>query len=201
VDSVTIGFSDNLDLFSYDLSGDPMEAVANFTPTQADVGMITAILEVDDGDGGSDAIVVILNVIDTNDPPGTPTVTQLAFDGLTVPLSATPVDDPDGDDLNYTWDFGDHGEPLSGRDLTEVTHEFPRPGTYRLVLKVTDGNGGESTVEYDVLVPETGEEPPETVVEEGPVWLVVVLIVVFVALTGAIMYLYWKLPKNGNGPQ
>jgi hypothetical protein len=201
VDSVTIGFTDNLDLFAFDLSGDPMTAVANFTPSQADVGMITVILEVDDGDGGSDAIVVILNVLATNDPPGVPTVTQWAFDSLSVPLKATQVDDPDGDELNYTWDFGDHTEPLSGLNLTDVTHEYPRSGTYKLVLKVTDGNGGESKVEYDVLVPETGEEPPETVVEEGPVWLVVVLIIIFVALTAVVMSMYWKLPRDGNGEQ
>jgi hypothetical protein len=111
------------------------------------------------------------------------------------------VDDPDGDDLTYTWDFGDHTEPLSGTDLTYVTHEYPRSGTYPMVLTVTDGKGGESTVEYDVLVPETGEEPPETVVEEGPVWLVVVLIVLFVVMTVVILTLYWKLPRNGNGDQ
>jgi hypothetical protein len=199
VDSVTISFSDNLDLFAFDLSGDPMTAVANFTPSQEDVGMITVILEVDDGDGGSDAIVVILNVIATNDPPGVPTVSQLAFDSLAVPLRATQVDDPDGDDLTYTWEFGDHTEPVSGTDLFDVTHEYPRSGTYGLVLTVTDGNGGESRVEYEVLVPETGEEPPETVVEEGPVWLVVVLIALFVAMTVVILFLYWKLPRNGNG--
>ncbi|NIW81044.1 MAG: hypothetical protein GWN18_00370, partial [Thermoplasmata archaeon] len=37
VDSHSMSFSDSGDIFTYGLPGDPMVAIANFTPTQADV--------------------------------------------------------------------------------------------------------------------------------------------------------------------
>ncbi len=198
LDSVTISFMDSGGIFDFDLSSGPMMAVANFTPSQLDIGEITTVLEVDDGDGGVDSLIIVLTVTGTNDPPGEPTVTQLAFDSLTVPLRATLVDDPEGDTLTYTWDFGDHSSLQSGEGLTDVSHDYPRAGTYTLVLRVTDGNGGESATTYDVLVPETGEEPPETEVQQGPVWLVAALIVIFAVLTVVILTLYWKLPREGD---
>jgi PKD repeat protein len=199
VDSVTISFSDSGGIFGYDMSGDPMTAIANFTPVQADIGHLTTVLEVDDGNGGVDTITIVLDIVGTNDAPEEPTVTQLAFDSLTIPLRATLVSDPDGDNLTYTWDFGDHSPLQSGDDLTDVSHDYPRAGTYQLVLRVTDGNGGESTATYDVLVPETGEEPPETEVQQGPVWLVAVLIAVFAVMVMVMLTLYWKLPReNGD---
>ena len=199
VDSETISFGDTNGIFRFDLTGDGMTAIANYTPAQGDVGQVTTILEVDDGDGGSDALVVILNILGTNDPPGTPEVTQLAFDSLSVPLRATLVNDPDGDSVNYTWDFGDHSLTVSGEELTDVTHDYPRSGTYSLVLTVDDGNGGTSTATYDVLISTDAGDTPETQVEEGPVWMVVVLIVLFAVMTVAVMILYWKLPREGGG--
>jgi hypothetical protein len=199
IDSDTISYSDSGGVFTFDIANGTMSAIANFTPTQADLGDITTILEVDDGDGEIDAMVLILHVMGTNDPPGEPTVTQLAFDSLTVPFRATQVDDPEGDPLNYTWDFGDHSTKVSGIDLTDVSHTYPRSGSYVLVLTVDDGNGGVSTTTYDVLAPLTGEDPVDTKVEEGPVLLVVVLIAVFAVLAGVFLFLFWKLPKNGQG--
>ncbi|UCC92529.1 MAG: PKD domain-containing protein [Thermoplasmata archaeon] len=201
MDSETLTYSDSGGVFTFAVAADTRSAFANFTPTQADVGEITTILEVDDGDGEIDVIVIILTVMGTNDPPGTPEISQLAFDSLTIPLRATLVTDPDGDELNYTWDFGDNSPKESGIGLTDVTHDYPRPGNFGLVLTVDDGNGGVTTTHYDVLVPDTGETPPETKVEEGPVLFVVVMIVVFGALAGVFLYLYWKLPKDNGGAQ
>jgi hypothetical protein len=201
IDSDTISYSDSGGIFDFQVADHTMMAFANFTPTQADVGDITTILEVDDGDGEIDAIVIILHVMGTNDDPGIPEVSQLAFDSLTVPFRATQVNDPEGDELNYTWDFGDNSPRASGIDLTDVSHTYPRAGDYMLVLTVDDGNGGVVTTTYDVLVPETGEAPPETKVEEGPVWFVVMFIVVFGALAGVFLWMYWKLPRNDQGPR
>ena len=201
IDSVAITYSDSSGVFSFDYSGEPLTAVANFTPTQADLGEITTILEVDDGDGGVDVLTLVLTVVGTNDPPDIPTVNQLTFDSLTIPLRATLVTDPDGDSLNYIWDFGDHSPKESGIDLTDVTHTYPRSGAYQLVLTVEDGNGGVAIASHDVLAPLTGGDPPETEVEAGPVLFVATLIAVFAVLAGVFLYLYWKLPKDGEeGP-
>ena len=198
IDSSTIFYSDSSGIFSFDLSTDTLTAMANLTPTQTDVGEITTILEVDDGDGDVDVLTLVLTVVGTNDPPEVPTVNQLTFDSLTIPLRATRVTDPDGDSLNYTWDFGDHSPKESGIDLTDVTHTYPRSGTYQLVLTVDDGNDGVVIASYDVLAPLTGEDPPETEVQTGPVWFVATLIAVFALLAGVFLHLYWKLPKDGE---
>ena len=56
---------------------DPFRAVATYTPTQSDIGQIITTLEVWDGDGGSDAINIVFNVVGTNDDPASPEVTQM----------------------------------------------------------------------------------------------------------------------------
>ena len=196
IDSTEMTYSDTNGIFTFAVRADSRFAVANFTPTQADVGEITTLVEVDDGDGDVDVIVLVLTVLGTNDPPGTPTIQQLDVSTLTIPLRADLVSDADGDVLTYTWDFGDHTEKESGVDLTDVSHTYPRAGKYTVTLTVTDGHGGVSTAYYDALVPETGEEPSDTVVQEGPVLMVVVLILVFGALAGVMLMLYWKLPRG-----
>jgi hypothetical protein len=201
IDSVDITYSDSGGIFTFFVSDDPLRAEASFIPTQNDVGEITTFLEVDDGDGDIDAIVIMLTVIGTNDPPGTPTITQLDVSSLVIPMKTTQVNDPDGDELNYTWDFGDHSPTVSGVDLVQVEHKYPRAGKYMVTLTVDDGNGGVSSSTFEVLVPETDERIADTEVEQGPVLLVVVFIVVFGAVAGFILYLYWKMPRNGEGNQ
>ena len=61
-------------------------------------------------------------------------------DPLTLWLDGAASSDPDGDELTYTWLFGD-GETASG---VVVAHTFPAPGTYPVVLTVTDEHGAVS---------------------------------------------------------
>lgn len=46
--------------------------------------------------------------------------------------------DPDGDALTYTWDFGDN----SSWNGTPVTHSYLYPGNYIAIVTVSDGRGG-----------------------------------------------------------
>ena len=63
---------------------------------------------------------------------------------LTVEFSSDGSTDADGDDLTFSWDFGD------GETSTEAnpTHTFDEPGTYNVRLTATDSTGksGNSTV-------------------------------------------------------
>jgi DNA-binding transcriptional regulator of glucitol operon len=57
--------------------------------------------------------------------------------------------DPDGDKLNYTWSAS--GE-ISGQGPT-ITWTAPgAPGEYTIMVKVTDGRGGEATAELTIGV-------------------------------------------------
>jgi sugar lactone lactonase YvrE len=67
---------------------------------------------------------------------------------LTVRFDASASRDPDGRVVSYSWTFGD-GATGSGK---RVTHTFPRPGAYRVVLRVTDDDGAVSTVARSVRV-------------------------------------------------
>ncbi len=199
IDSDFVTFSDSEGLFSFDIDpADPHRAIANLTPRQSIVGVIITTLEVDDGDGDTDAITLTLTIIGTNDPPGKTEISQLDISSLTIPMKATRVNDPEGDELTYTWDFGDHGPTDSGVDLTQVEHTYARPGTYIVTVTITDGRGGVSESTADIIVPDLGEEPQETDVQEGPVGMVAVLVAVFAAVVIVFLYLLWRMPTRNE---
>jgi hypothetical protein len=56
--------------------------------------------------------------------------------------------DPDGDLLNYRWDFGD-GSSAGG---AKTAHAYASPGEYLVTLTVDDGNGGLSSSTTSVSV-------------------------------------------------
>ena len=58
---------------------------------------------------------------------------------LSVRFSSGGSEDPDGDPLQYTWDFGD-GSPLSSEPHPE--HLYTAEGLYTARLTVSDGRGG-----------------------------------------------------------
>jgi glucose/arabinose dehydrogenase/PKD repeat protein len=58
---------------------------------------------------------------------------------LSVRFSSSGSHDPDGDPLQYSWDFGD-GSP--GSNLEAPEHTYATAGLYTARLTVSDGNGG-----------------------------------------------------------
>lgn len=53
---------------------------------------------------------------------------------------ATAID-PDGDPLQYSWNFGD-GTTLAATSENTQTHRFERTGRFDVTVTVTDGRGG-----------------------------------------------------------
>jgi cytochrome c len=77
---------------------------------------------------------------------------------LAVTLSAKDSKDYDpGDKLSYTWKVG--AKTFAGK---EVKHTFNKPGTYNIVLTVSDQNGGKGTTTTQVKV---GNTPPVVNIE------------------------------------
>jgi PKD repeat protein len=72
-----------------------------------------------------------------------------AHDALLFDASASS--DPDGDPLQFVWDFGD-GTKASGE---KVFHLFERPGNYRVTLTANDNKGSacsRSSEAVDVVI-------------------------------------------------
>lgn len=68
---------------------------------------------------------------------------------LRVRFSSAGSGDPDGDTLQYTWDFGDGTAPSS---LAHPEHTYSTPGLYTVRLGVSDGRGGSASATVRVSV-------------------------------------------------
>jgi PKD repeat protein len=73
----------------------------------------------------------------------------------TVAFDGSQSKDPDGDALEYTWDFGD-GVTASG---AEVTHTYKKGGEYKVTLTVNDSSGLACSSDSDTLNVELNKTP------------------------------------------
>ncbi len=67
--------------------------------------------------------------------------TSSGFAPVEISVSAENSSDPDGSITQYTWEFGD-GTTAQGMS---TTHTYTSPGSYTVVLTVTDDKGGTDT--------------------------------------------------------
>ncbi len=67
---------------------------------------------------------------------------------LTVNLSGSSSNDPDGAIVAYHWDFGDG----SSADAADAAHTYTTPGIYDAVLTVTDDQGGSTSQRIAITV-------------------------------------------------
>ncbi len=90
-----------------------------------------------------------------NSPVAVATADTVVYSGGAndmVILDGTSSHDPDGDPLSYTWDLGD-GNIAKG---SIVTHNYSKPGKYKIILSVSDGkpcdcNSAEDTIFIEVI--------------------------------------------------
>jgi PKD repeat protein len=120
----------------------------------AAAGNYTVILTVTDVNGGTDTAQKIITVSSSsgqNTPPAA--VISASTTVGTTPLSVTfygaSSTDADGDNLIYTWDFGD-GTSSSGSPT--VSHTYTIAGTYQAVLTVSDGKAQTTTSPLPVII-------------------------------------------------
>jgi len=115
---------------------------------------LTVIAENDKEASSSQEIVV-------SEPPNEPPIAMFTPKPATgqapIVISFTPTGstDPDGEIIQYAWDFGD-GKRINGRI---ANHTYAEPGSYTAKLTVTDNNGATDEATFEVII--TGPEPNE----------------------------------------
>ena len=102
-------------------------------------GTYKAVLTVDDLENtecsiSSDSIIVSVN----SKPSAIFSGANIACTGDEISFDASDTNDSDGDDLKYTWDFGDGTDAQGG---TNVTHAYNAGGVYSVRLTVDDNRG------------------------------------------------------------
>ncbi|MGA1872654.1 MAG: PKD domain-containing protein [Thermoplasmatota archaeon] len=137
------------------------EFARNFTiiPNQDMVGVHSVRITVKDEDGAADTILVNYEIVNTNDPPGKPRIRYdesiIRYPGNEIRFWTDDVEDPDGDDLTYVWNFGDGTGDVEGQ---EVTHTWASDNEYYVKVTVTDPYGGISFEEILFIIVEKPEE-------------------------------------------
>ncbi len=74
--------------------------------------------------------------------------------------------DPEGNPLQYRWDFGD-GSPKTDWTGASVVHQFTKTGNYTVQVQVSDGNGGFIVASKPVTV--TAKLPEQKPTQSGPI--------------------------------
>lgn len=99
------------------------------------------------GGGGSSPTPTPQPASGPNNPP-TARITDRAPKNSTIVVGGTRFSlrgegtDPDGDELTYSWNWGDSSPRDTGKG---ASHVYNREGEFRIELTVEDGRGGKST--------------------------------------------------------
>jgi hypothetical protein len=98
-----------------------------------------------------------------------------------------------------TVDFGDGSPPATVVDEQRISHQFPRPGTYRVTTTVTDEGGYRRSYEQDVVV----DPPPAATVDVRPHGGRLELVAGVTGGDGHVIAAHWTFSDgtSADGPQ
>ncbi len=111
---------------------------AQVTHTYAKGGRYRVVLSVDDGKGtgcsaASDSVTALINTPPSAALSASPSTAVCV--GTKVAFDASGSNDPDGNSLQYAWDFGDGTTIDAG---PRVSHAYAKGGTYTVRVTVSD---------------------------------------------------------------
>ena len=101
-------------------------------------GIYNITLTVVDNSGASNSTGQDMLTVFVNNRPHAHAGDDISACELTATLNGSRSTDADGDQLAYSWDFGDGTNSVEGM---MVNHTYGSPGVYPVILTVDDGNG------------------------------------------------------------
>ena len=179
-------------------------SIAEFTFSES--GMYTMTLEVRDAMGHSDAISFYIEIYkdedeDEDDNDLTSPIPDVSVDGnnieeggkFEVEENTTIEFDSSGSTgqggiVNYTWIIkGQDGEIELVGEI--VDYRFNKPGTYVVTLTVSDAEGNNSIMEFEIEVSESEPEiEPEEKKDDFPIWSIVVIVIILAGIIGVLVF-------------
>lgn len=124
--------------YEWDLGDGTTLSGVNVTHTYEKGGNYEVVLTVNDMQNTNCSISMDSLYVTVNSrPTAVLNTARIACTGDEISFDASGTDDADGDDLTYTWDFGDG---TSGQGAN-VTHAYNKGGNYSVRLTVDDNKG------------------------------------------------------------
>jgi hypothetical protein len=198
IDSDTLTFTDNSDLFEID----PDSGLISFVPTTSDIGEYYITIKVTDNHPtrpGVDEEILTLKVVNVPDPPVlNPIETQYATAGEVFTLTVTAAD-PDSelllfDDDSHLFDI----ERRSGK-ITFLPSEIDAGYEYNITITVSDGMLNDSISFILIISSDTPEKPNETdndsktdTVAGVPIAYLIIIILVIIIVVALAGYLIFR---------
>jgi PKD repeat protein len=117
--------------------------------TFATAGSYNVTLTVTDGWGKATMVAHTITLTEpaNNQPPTV--VWSNTCTALACAFSSTGTSDPNGDQIRYSWNFGDN---TSASTSSSPTHNYAAAGTYTVTLTVTDGWNKVGTLTKQITV-------------------------------------------------
>jgi len=166
-------------------------------------GSYTVKLTVVDDDGGMDDATKTINVTAPENAPPVASIAATPTSGpapLSVAFDGTASADSDGTITTWAWDFGGGSTGTS----PTATRIYLTPGTYVVLLTVTDDDGATDTATVTISVTAPGNQAPVASFTADPEAGVVPLTVSFDATSshdpdGAITAYQWYFGDGDTG--
>ncbi|MCB1188452.1 PQQ-binding-like beta-propeller repeat protein [bacterium] len=162
--------------FAWDFDGDGIYEADTDTLTPdpqnyTNPGIYNVKLRVTDSQGASDVDTVSVLVQEPDAPANELPTAMLQFDEnsgdapLTVNFSAFGSVDPDGNIVEYAWDWDGDGLYDAVGESTNASHVYTEPGIFTMRLRVEDNDGGRDTTTLEITVNVAGNLPPSAVLD------------------------------------
>ena len=137
----------------------------SFSFTPDDNGSYQIVLTVSDEDGGSATVDQTISVANVAPTPVITTISSPQQEGTAISVTGA-ASDPAGanDTLTYSWQVFKNGASTafassSGVDQTSFSFTPDDDGSYRIVLSVSDEDGGSTTVDQTISVANVAPTP------------------------------------------